>query len=93
MSWKSLGLSILSLVITIGLLFGSAFLFMIGPITGIIGIVLLIVIPQITLRNARDEATGIIDKVIAKYILPAVTVICGAIAVMIILGLIPSPFK
>lgn len=93
MSWKSILWSILSLVITIGLLFGATFLFMVNIVLGIIGIVLIIVIPQITMRKARDEATGIIDKVIAKYILPTATVILGGIAVMIILGLIPSPFK
>lgn len=93
MSWKSIGLSILSLVITIGLLFGTTFLFMIHYVLGIIGIILLIVVPLGIRHKALGEASGIIDKVIAKYIMPAATVIIAAIAVMIIIGWIPNPFQ
>lgn len=93
MSWKSIGLSILSVVITVGLLFGTTYLFMIHVMLGVIGIVLLIVIPQFTMRKAMNSATGLIDNVIAKYIMPAVTIICAALTVMIILGLIPNPFQ
>lgn len=93
MSWKSIGLSILAIVVTIGLLFATTFLFMLNTVLGIIGIVILIVIPQILMRKARDEATGIIDKIIAKFIMPAANIICGAIVVMMLLGLIPFPFE
>lgn len=93
MSWKSLGLSILSLIITIGLLFACVFLFSMQAILGIIGIVLLVVIPIIIRHKALNEAKGIVDRVFAKFIIPIVTVLVGVISVFVILGLIPSPFQ
>lgn len=93
MSWKSMGLSILSFVLTIGLLFGTTFLFMLNIVLGIIGIVLLIVIPLVIRNKALWAATGVVDKVFAKYLIPIVTVIMAAMSVMMIIGWIPFPFK
>lgn len=92
MSWKSLGFSIFTFVLTIGLLFVATFLFMVGPVLGIIGIVILIIVPQIMMRKALNMATGIIDIVVAKYIMPIAIIIVGSMAVMMILNIIPNPF-
>lgn len=93
MSWKSLGLSILSLLVTVGLLFGTWFLFAANIVLGIIGIVLLIVVPIGIGIKALNEARGLIDRVFAKYIIPIVTLIVSAMSVMMIIGLIPFPFQ
>lgn len=93
MSWKSLGLSILSLVITVGLLFGCCFLFAVHYVLGIIGIVLMLVVPLIIRHKAIVEARGLIDKVFAKFLVPIATVIVAAMAVMMIIGWIPFPFQ
>lgn len=93
MSLKSLLLSILSLLITVGLLFGCVFLFSVQIILGIIGIVLLIIVPLVIRYKALDAAKGIVDTFFAKIIIPIVTVIIGAMAVMMIIGWIPFPFQ
>lgn len=93
MSWKSIILSILSLIITIGLLFATMFLFNVQIILGIIGIVLLIVLPLIIRYKALDAASGVVDRVFAKYIIPVATVIMGTMTVLMMIGVIPFPFQ
>lgn len=75
MSFKSILLSILTLVFMVGGLFGIVFLFGINVALGIVGIVAWLFIPTMMRGKALDAANGPIDRVIAKYILPVVAAV------------------
>lgn len=81
MSGKSILLSILSVLLWIGTIFAIAFLFSFTLIAGIAGIVLLI-FPVILQRKAVSSATGILDKLIAKIIVPILCVVLAFLAIM-----------
>lgn len=81
MSWKSVRLSIYSLLLFIGAVLGIIFLFKFNILLGFAGIVLLI-IPAILQRKALDAADGIVDKVIAKFIVPTLFLIITFLAIM-----------
>ena len=81
-SWKSILYSILSVVLTAALLLADTFLFGIETILGIIGIVLILIVPGVMLRKAKREARGILDKLIALLIAPALILIVGFLTVM-----------
>lgn len=80
MSGKSILYSILSLILYIAFLIGTVFLFKMQFILGIVGIALLF-IPFKLQRKAIDEASGVFDKIFAKYIIP----ILLAIAILFII--------
>ena len=69
MSFKSILLSILSLILFIAVVVGVVFLFKTQFILGFLG-ALLILIPIKLNRKAIDEANGNIDKAFAKYVVP-----------------------
>lgn len=87
MSWKSLLLSILSVLLFWGLLAVTVFLFAIYWILGILGIVMVLVIPAILVRKAIISANGILDKLIAKYVVPVLMLIgVGATLLIVFLN-------
>ena len=81
MSWKSIRFSIYTIILYCVLLFGVAFLFSINVVLGFVGVVLWIVIPMKIRNKAVDEASGVFDKILAKYIVPI-------IAALLVLGII-----
>lgn len=85
MSFKSILFSILTIVISAALFFVVAYMFAINIILGIVGIILWGAV-NITLRHkAVSEATGLLDTLLAKYVVP----ILGA---LVIIGLILCVF-
>lgn len=90
MSLKSILCSIFAVLSSYGLIFGTMILFGIETILGIVGIVLLLVIPGIFLRKAIANAEGFIDGLLAKLVAPAAIVIgCGFIILSLLMGWIP----
>lgn len=83
MSIKSLLCSILSVVFFVGFVVLTIILFGINVFLGVLGIVLTLVIPPILVRKAYHEASGIIDKLIVKIIVPVLSLI-GIVAVLLI---------
>ena len=81
MSGKSIILSILSVLLFIVMVFAIVFLFKFAIIAGIAGFVLLI-FPVMLQRKALSEASGIIDKMIAKFIVPILFLILSFLAIM-----------
>lgn len=81
MSGKSIILSILSVLLFIVMVFAIVFLFKFSIIAGIAGFVLLI-FPVTLQRKALSEASGIIDKMIAKFIVPILFLVLSFLAIM-----------
>lgn len=74
MSWKSIILSILSVITLLGVIVGVVFLFKVHIVAGIAGL-LAVAVPVILNRKAVAAANGTFDKVLAKYIAPAVALV------------------
>ena len=83
MSWKSIGLSILSLILFAAVMFGIVNIFKYNILFGFLGI-LLLMIPAGLQRKALDEASGTFDRVFAKFIVPALAVAIGLFFIMAI---------
>ena len=81
MSWKSIFLSILSTVLFAGILVGIIYLFKVHFLMVLIGVVAF-AIPVMVQKKAIDEASGRIDGVIAKFVVPALAVILTFLAIM-----------
>ena len=81
MSWKSIRFSIYSIVLFAGVVLGIIFLFKFHFLMGIAGVVLLL-IPAKLQRIALDESSGKIDKILAKYVVPAIAVVLTILAIM-----------
>lgn len=81
MSKKSIFLSILSTLLFGGMLIAIVFLFKFNLLAGIAGVVLLI-FPVMLQKKAIDEASGTADKIIAKYIVPALAIVLTFLCVM-----------
>ena len=80
MSIKSILYSIFTVVLFCGLLAVSMFLFNIDAIWGIVGIVVTVIVTSIFFRKAVVTATGILDKLLAKVLVPVLILIgIGAI--------------
>ena len=69
MSTKSIILSIIALILTIGIIFGTVFMFKLHFIIGLIGVALLF-IPLKIQQKAISEANGTFDKIFTKFIVP-----------------------
>ena len=82
MSWKSFKFSLLAILLTAVLLFGDTFLFRINTVLGIVGIVLLLIVPGVFLRKAVRNASGAIDKLFAKVIAPLLILVVGFFTIM-----------
>ena len=82
MSWRSIKYSILAVVLTAALLVGDTFLFGIETILGIIGIVLILIVPGALLRKADRNANGPLDKLFSRLIAPALILIVGFLVIM-----------
>ena len=82
MSLKSIIFSILAVLSGGALLFVDAILFGINTLLGIGGIVLLLVVPGALLKKAKEEADGVLDSILAKFIAPALIVVVGFFAIM-----------
>ena len=90
MSLKSIFLSVLGVLLFLGFAFLTLFLFGINIALGILGIVLTLVIPPIVIRSAVASAKGIIDKLIAKIIVPIASLLgLGAIVLSFFLDGLP----
>ena len=81
MSKKSIFLSILSIILFAGVLVGIILLFKTHFMFVILG-VLLFAFPVILRNKAMDAASGTIDKIIAKYIVPILAVVLAFFAIM-----------
>ena len=68
MSKKSIGLSILALILYIGLIFAMVFMFKVHFMLGLAGLALLF-IPLKIQRKAIAEANGKFDEIFAKYVI------------------------
>ena len=86
MNLKVIVNSVIAVLISVGLLFLDMFLFRIYWLLGIIGIILILVIPGIFTRKAIEEADNFLEKLIAKFITPALIVIACFFAIMFMLG-------
>ena len=67
-----------------GLLFLDVILFGIQTILGIIGIVLILVVPGALLRKAARNANGVLDRIIARFIAPLLILVVGFFTIMYI---------
>lgn len=83
MSGKSIILSILSVLLFVGVVFATVFMFKTSILLGILGIVLLI-IPEIVRRKALSKSSGFLDKILAKFVVPVLFVVLTFIAIMAI---------
>jgi len=83
MSGKSIRFSIYAVVLFALLIIAIINLFKFNILLGIAGVILLI-FPAKLQRIALDEASGTADKIIAKYIAPALAVILTFFAIMAI---------
>ncbi|MCH5148326.1 MAG: hypothetical protein J1G05_03050 [Clostridiales bacterium] len=80
MSGKSILLSILSVVLFIGVVFIIAFAISVNFLFGILALFLMI-IPAALQRKALSSSRGIIDRLIAKIIVPILFVVIAFIAI------------
>ena len=81
MSWKSLRFSLYAVVLFAAVMVGIVFLFKTHFLMVLIGVVALI-FPAKLQRVALDEASGTIDKVIAKYVVPALAILLTFFTIM-----------
>ena len=82
MSKKSILCSFFAVLLAGGLLLLDVFLFGVQTILGIIGIVLILVIPGALIRKANYEASGVLDKIIAKFIAPILILVVGFFVIL-----------
>lgn len=82
MSGKSIVYSVLAILSGGGLLFLDVVLFGIQTILGIIGIVLTAIVPGTLLRKAKNEASGVLDRILAVFIAPILIIVVGFFAIM-----------
>ena len=82
MSWKSMLLSVLAMVLFAGMLLGVVYLFMYYWGLGIVGIVLLAIFPRMLFRKAADLAVGPIDKLLAKVVAPILAAVFGVFFIL-----------
>ncbi|MBR4745285.1 MAG: hypothetical protein IK070_01065 [Clostridia bacterium] len=81
MNWKSLRFSLYAVLLFAAIMVGIVFLFKTHFLMVLIGVVALI-FPAKLQRVALDEASGTIDKVIAKYIVPALAILLTFFTIM-----------
>ena len=81
MNWKSLRFSLYAVLLFAAIMVGIVFLFKTHFLMVLIGVVVLI-FPAKLQRVALDEASGTIDKVIAKYIVPALAILLTFFTIM-----------
>ena len=82
MNWKSIVYSVLAVLSGGALMLADVVLFRIQAILGIIGIVLMLVVPSALIRKAIREADGVLDRIIAKFVAPALIVVVGFFTLM-----------
>ena len=82
MSGKSILYSVLAILSGGGLLFLDVILFGIQTILGIIGVILTLIIPGALLTKAKNEASGVLDRILAKFIAPILIIVVGFFALM-----------
>ena len=81
MSWKSLRFSLYSVLSMAGVMLGLIFLAKVNFLFLLLGIVLLF-IPAKLQRIALDEASGAVDKLIAKFVVPALAILIVFLTIM-----------
>ena len=87
MSLKSLFCSIFAVIVFLGMLFGTIVLFGINVILGIVGVIIMLVVPSSLIGKAVTSAAGVLDKLVAKVIVPIVIILgTGAILLGVFLG-------
>ena len=84
MNWKSIRFSIYTILFFCGLLVCTVFLFQLDIMLGVFGIIALIVFAPMLAKRAVSEASGKIDKLVAKLITPLV---CAVAFVFLMLTL------
>jgi len=83
MSWKSIFLSILSMILYVGAAVGVVYVFKYNLLMGFLGI-LLLAIPVFVQKKAVDEASGRFDKILAKYLVPAFAVVATLVIILML---------
>ena len=81
MSGKSIFLSILSTILFAGVLVGIVFLFKTNALMVLIGIVAF-AIPVVVQKKAIDAASGRLDGIIAKFVVPALAILMTFFMIM-----------
>ena len=89
MSKKSILYSVFAILSGAGLLLATTFLFAIEWILGVVGIVLVLVVPGVLVRKAIVNANGVFDKLLAKFITPILIVVAGAFTLLYIFVWMP----
>lgn len=90
MSFKSILYSILTIVVSVALIFVVALMFAQNIILGIVGVILWAMAIAMVQRKAVDAATGLLDRLFAKYVVPILHAII--IVGLILCVLIPGAF-
>lgn len=83
MSGKSILCSIFSVLLFVAVVFAIVFLFKSFGIAGIVGFVLLI-FPEMLRRKAVSKSNGFLDRVLAKFVVPALFLAGAFLAIMAI---------
>ena len=91
MCLKSILCSIFGTLLFLGFAFLTLYLFAVNIALGIVGIVVTLAVPPILIRTAIASAKGIIDKLIAKIIVP-VAILLGLGAILLSFFLDSMPF-
>ena len=81
MSKKSIFLSLLAFILFCGVLVGIVFLFKYHFLMVLIGLVVFI-LPVYIQKKAIDASKGTVDKVIAKYVVPALAVLATLFTIL-----------
>ena len=81
MSKKSLFLSFLAIILFCGVLVGIVFLFKTNVLMVLIGVVAFI-LPVYIQKKAIDSASGKVDGIIAKFVVPALAVLATLFTVL-----------
>ena len=81
MSKKSIFLSLLAFILFCGVLVGIVFLFKVHFLMVLIGVVAFI-LPVYIQKKAIDASKGRVDKIIAKYIVPALAVVATLFTIL-----------
>ena len=81
MSGKSIFLSFLAIILFAGVIFALVMLIKTQPLLALPGLLLFII--PVALRNkAMDASKGKMDELLAKYLVPILSVIIGFVAIM-----------
>ena len=79
---KSLLLSIFGLLLTVGLIFATVYMFIIYWLLGFVGIALIAIFPQMVFRKAANKAEGVITLLFAKWVAPIASAVIALFLIL-----------